>query len=92
MPLVASPLAAEAGQQAGQDDGARDARQAPDTTDVAAPKAAVTAPASKSPSRGPPATTAICTPDSRPRSASGTASWMIVLRNTAEMTSAQPAG
>ena len=40
MPLVASPLAAEAGQQAGQDDGARDARQAPDTTDVAAPKAA----------------------------------------------------
>ena len=41
--------------------------------------------------RGPPVTTAICRPDSRPRSASGTASWMIVLRNTAEITSAQPA-
>ena len=68
----------------------------PETTDTvspntAPPKPVATAPASRSPIRGPPVTTAICRPASRPRSASGTVSWMIVLRNTAEMTSAQPA-
>jgi len=55
------------------------------------PNAVATAPASRSPSRGPPATTAIWTPCSRPRIESGAASWMIVLRNTADTTSAQPA-
>ena len=63
----------------------------PDTTDAASPKAFATAPASRSPSRGPPATTAICTPISRPRIPSGPANWMIVFRKTAEITSAQPA-
>src|SRR5262249_26013853 len=63
----------------------------PETTGVPGPRAAPTAPASAPPTRAPPVTTAICTPISRPRSASGTLSWRIVLRNTAEMTSAQPA-
>src|SRR6266496_3128255 len=56
----------------------------PETTETVSPKPAATAPASRSPIRGPPVTTAICRPASRPRSASGTASWRIVLRNTAE--------
>jgi len=63
----------------------------PETTDTVSPKAFATAPASRSPSRGPPATTAVCTPISRPRIPSGPANWMIVLRNTAENTSAAPA-
>ena len=63
----------------------------PEITEVTGLKAAATAPDSASPIRGPPVTTAICTPISRPRRASGTLSWRIVLRNTAEMTSAQPA-
>ena len=63
----------------------------PDTTDTVSPKALATAPASRSPRRGPPATTAICTPISRPRIPSGPANWIIVLRNTADSTSAQPA-
>jgi hypothetical protein len=64
----------------------------PETTEkVSLLKPVATAPDSRSPIRGPPATTAICTPASRPRSSSGTASWTIVLRNTAEITSAQPA-
>jgi hypothetical protein len=63
----------------------------PETTDTVSPKAVATAPASRSPRRGPPATTAICTPIRRPRIPSGPANWMIVLRNTADSTSAQPA-
>ena len=63
----------------------------PETTDTVSPKAVATAPASRSPRRGPPATTAICTPISRPRIPSGPANWMIVFRNTADSTSAQPA-
>jgi hypothetical protein len=55
------------------------------------PNAVATTPASRSPSRGPPATTAICTPISRPRIESAAANWMIVLRNTADTTSAHPA-
>jgi hypothetical protein len=63
----------------------------PDTTDTWSPKAVATAPASRSPSRGPPWTTPIWMAASRPCSRSGTDSWMIVFRSTAEMTSAQPA-
>ncbi|HEU5385790.1 MAG TPA: hypothetical protein VFV73_07800 [Streptosporangiaceae bacterium] len=63
----------------------------PDTTENVLPNAAATEPASRSPIRGPPVTTAIWSPASRPRSESGTASWMIVLRKTAEITSAHPA-
>ena len=63
----------------------------PDTTDTVSPKAVATAPDSRSPSRGPPATTAICTPMSRPRIPSGPANWTMVFRKTAERTSAHPA-
>src|ERR1700761_2758910 len=42
----------------------------PETTDVVAPKALATRPDSAFPIRGPPVTTASCTPISRPRSAS----------------------
>ena len=63
----------------------------PLTTDTIGPNAAATPPASTSPSRGPPATTTMKTPDSRPRSASGVAVCRIVLRNTALTMSAAPA-
>lgn len=82
---------AEAGEQAGEGQGARDAGQAAGDhrhrvaeggsdhagVQVAEARAAVT--------------TAICRPDSRPSSPAGTDSWTIVVRNTAEITSAQPA-
>jgi hypothetical protein len=63
----------------------------PETTEVRGVNAAAAAPVSASPIRGAPTTAAICMPIIRPRSSSGTPSWMIVLRSTAEMTSAQPA-
>ena len=63
----------------------------PDTTETCTPPRAATAPASASPSLGPPVTTAVCTAFKRPLSASGANRWSIVPRNTAEMTSAAPA-
>src|SRR6266508_2530226 len=66
-------------------------RSPPDTTDTAGLNAAATSPASRSPRRGPPVTTRMWIPESRPRSESGTESWRIVLRKTAEITSAAPA-
>jgi len=62
----------------------------PETTEKRGDVSAATAPASASPRRGPPVTTAMCTAVSRPRRASGTLSWRMVLRKTAEMTSAAP--
>ena len=63
----------------------------PEITEIRGVDRAATAPASASPSRGPPATTAMCTPESLPRKASGTDSWRMVFLNTAETTSAAPA-
>src|SRR5947199_328324 len=63
----------------------------PDTTDTRGDARAATAPASASPNRGPPVTTAMWMADNRPRSASGTVTWRMVLRNTAETMSAAPA-
>ena len=53
---------------------------------------AATMPASKSPSRGPPVTTRMKIVDSRPRRRSGVASWAIVERKIALITSAAPQG
>ena len=63
----------------------------PDTTDVWTDVALATSPASTSPTRGPLVTTAMCSADMRPRKLSGVTCCMIVLRNTAEITSAAPA-
>ena len=63
----------------------------PDTIENVVDLAVATAPDSKAPSWGPPSTTAICTEAMRVRRASGTEDWRMVVRNTAEMTSAQPA-
>ena len=63
----------------------------PDTMEKAVDVAVATAPDSKAPSWGPPSTTAICTEAMRVRRDSGTEDWRMVVRNTAEITSAQPA-
>ncbi len=63
----------------------------PDTTEIWGLVSEATSPASKFPSLGPPVTTMMWIADMRPRSASGTASWRIVERNTALSTSAAPA-
>jgi hypothetical protein len=63
----------------------------PDTTDVCTDVSRATVPASRSPTRGPPVTTAMWSDAIRPRIRSGASCCMIVLRNTAETTSAAPA-
>ena len=76
----------------------RRARPAPPTTTQAippatqekvAPATAAVAPARRSPSRGPPATTTMKTPCSRPRISSGAYTCRIVCRKTAETRSAR---
>jgi hypothetical protein len=62
----------------------------PDTTEVSKPRLA-TVPDSRSPSRGPPATTTMNTPCMRPCISSGAACCRIVERNTALTMSAAPA-
>src|SRR3954453_18680704 len=64
----------------------------PETTESCVPKAAATEPASTSPIRGPPVTTTMNTPCSRPRRASGVATCRIVLRKMALTMSAGPGG
>ena len=63
----------------------------PEMTETSVDVSAATAPASVSPRRGPPWTTAIWNEDSRLRMASGIELCRMVLRSTAEITSAQPA-
>lgn len=63
----------------------------PETMANSVDTAAATTPDSKPPSRGPPSTTAICTEAIRDRKAAGTDLCRIVVRRTAEITSAQPA-
>ncbi len=63
----------------------------PPITAVAGEVRSDTDPARKSPSRGPPATTTMNTPWRRPRIRSGVAAWSMVLRNTIDTVSAQPA-
>jgi len=58
----------------------------PEITANSVEAAVATAPASRSPSRGPPSTTAICREEMRERNASGTAACRIVVRSTAEIT------
>ena len=63
----------------------------PEITENEVVLAAATEPASRSPRRGPPCTTAIWIDERRLRNSSGTVVWRIVLRRTADTTSAQPA-
>ena len=63
----------------------------PDTTENCGDVTAATAPASRSPSRGPPLTTAPWMAESRPVNSSGTVNWRMVFLKTADMTSAAPA-
>ena len=63
----------------------------PETTENSMLVAVATAPDSMSPSRGPPWTTAIWMEDIRLRKRSGMVVCRMVLRSTAETTSAQPA-
>src|SRR5262249_19899354 len=63
----------------------------PATQEGVAPPAAASMPARASPSRGPPVTTTMNTPCSRPRSWSGAYTCSIVCRYTAETRSAAPA-
>jgi hypothetical protein len=91
MRVLGRPLMTEARQQPGQQQRARDTGQAPGDHGHRVAESGRDRSGLQVPIRGPPVTTAICSPDSRPRSASGAASWMIVLRNTTEITSAQSA-
>ena len=89
---VAAPVARELGHEQGeQHRPRRRTARPPETTETVGLNAAATNPASTSPIRGPPATTVMWMPDSRPRRSSGTVSCRIVERNTAETTSAPPA-
>ena len=63
----------------------------PETAEIVGVESAATAPASKLPSLGPPVTTAIWIDDSLERYSSAIEVCRIVLRSTAEMTSAHPA-
>ena len=63
----------------------------PQTAVQPSPIRSATAPPSSSPSRGPPATTTMNTPWSRPRIRSGAADWRIVVRKTA-LTASDAAG
>ena len=63
----------------------------PEITEKPVPARAAAPPASMSPSRGPPATTTMKTPESRPCMPSGTACCSIVERNTALIVSEAPA-
>ena len=63
----------------------------PDTTEIVGVNHVATRPASKSPRRGPPATTKMKIWDILPRRLSGVSSCVIVFRKIAEITSAAPA-
>ena len=63
----------------------------PETTENSMLVAVAPPPDSMSPRRGPPWTTAIWIDDIRLRKRSGMLVWRMVLRSTAEITSAQPA-
>ena len=88
---VAGVVAEEPGLAQRQQPDGDDAGDAAHTAVQPSPIRSATAPPSSSPTRGPPATTTMNTPCSRPRIRSGAADCRIVVRKTALTASAAPA-